>query len=106
MQWTVRPQAKTSAGEVRTTEPMAFSRPAMLGTLAEIGLMLDKAKARLAKLQASMPRGQVAEYAAPTGFVRHAECRCPQGPAHASATQHPHSRPRMHGRIDAPAIAT
>jgi len=64
MQWTVRLEAKTSAGEVKTTELVTFSRPGMVGTLAEIGLMLAEAKALLAKLQASMLCGQVAEYAA------------------------------------------
>jgi len=37
MQWTVRLEARTSAGEVKTTELATFSRPAVIGTLAEIG---------------------------------------------------------------------
>jgi len=64
MQWTVRLEARTSQGEVTTTELATFSRPAMIGTLAEIGLMLVETKTLLAKLQASMLCGQVAEHAA------------------------------------------
>jgi len=64
MQWTVRLEARTSAGEVRTTELVTFSRPGVVSTLAEIGLMLDETKVLLAKLQASMLSGQVAAYAA------------------------------------------
>ena len=63
-QWTVRLETTTSAGEVRTTELVTFSRPAVVGTLAEIGLVLDETKTLLAKLQARMLCGQVAEYAA------------------------------------------
>ncbi len=64
MQWTVRLETTTSAGEVKTTELVTFSRPAVVSTLAEIGLVLDETKALLAKLQASMLCGQVAEHAA------------------------------------------
>ena len=64
MQWTVRLEARTSAGEVTTTELVTFSRPAVVSTLAEIGLMLAETKTLLAKLQASMLCGQVAAYAA------------------------------------------
>ncbi len=64
MQWTMRLEARTSTGEVRTTELVTFSRPAVVGTLAEVGLMLSETKTLLAKLQASMLCGQVAEYAA------------------------------------------
>jgi hypothetical protein len=64
MQWTVQLEAKTEQGTVTTTELLTFSRPAMVGTLAEVGLMLAEAKALLAKLQASMLSAQVAEYAA------------------------------------------
>ena len=64
MQWTVRLETTTSAGEVRMTELVTFSRPAVVSTLAEIGLMLDETKTLLAKLQASMLCGQVAAYAA------------------------------------------
>ena len=64
MQWTVRLEARTSAGEVKTTELVTFSRPAMVSTLAEIGLVLDETKTLLAKLQVSMLCGQVAEHAA------------------------------------------
>ena len=61
--WTVRLEARTNRGEVETTELATLSRPAMGGTLAEIGLTLAEAKALLAGLQASMLCGQVAEYA-------------------------------------------
>jgi len=64
MRWTVRLEARTSAGEVKTTELVTFSRPAMISTLAEVGLMLAESKTLLARLQASVLCGQVAEYAA------------------------------------------
>ena len=64
MQWTVRLEARTSVGEVTTTELVTFSRPGVVSTLAEIGLMLAETKTLLAKLQASMLCGQVAAYAA------------------------------------------
>jgi len=69
MQWTVRLEARTSAGEVKTTELATFSRPGVVGTLAEIGLLLAETKTLLAKLQASMLCGQVAAYA-----VHHRVC--------------------------------
>jgi len=49
---------------VTTTELVTFSRPAVVSTLAEVGLVLSETKALLAKLQGSMLCGQVAEYAA------------------------------------------
>ncbi len=55
MQWTVRLETRTSAGEVTTTELVTFSRPGVVSTLAEVGLMLAETKVLLAKLQASMP---------------------------------------------------
>ena len=64
MQWTVRLEARTSAGEVTTTELATFSRPGVVSTFAEIGLVLAETKTLLAKLQASMLCGQVAAYAA------------------------------------------
>ena len=64
MQWTVRLEARTSQGEVKTTELATFSRPGVVSTLAEVGLMLAETKALLARLQASMLCGQVAAYAA------------------------------------------
>ncbi len=64
MQWTVRLEARTSQGEVTTTELVTFSRPAVVSTLAEVGLVLSETKALLAKLQASLLCGQVAAYAA------------------------------------------
>jgi hypothetical protein len=64
MQWTVQLEARTDQGEVNRTELLTFSRPAMAGTPAEVGLMLAEAKALMARLQASMLCGRVAEYAA------------------------------------------
>ncbi len=64
MQWTVRLEARTSQGEVKTTELVTFNRPGVVGTLAEVGLMLAEGNTLLAKLQASMLCGQVAAYAA------------------------------------------
>jgi len=69
MQWTVRLETRTSAGEVTTTELVTFSRPAVVSTLAEIGLVLAETKTLLANLQASMLCGQVAAYG-----VRHRVC--------------------------------
>ncbi len=51
MQWTVRLEARTSQGEVTTTELVTFSRPVMVSTLAEVGLVLSETKALLAKLR-------------------------------------------------------
>ena len=64
MQWTVQLEARTDQGEVITTELLTVSRPAMASTLAGLGLLLAEAKALLAKLQASMLCGQVAEHVA------------------------------------------
>jgi len=64
MQWTVQLEARTSAGEMTTTELVAFNRPGVVSTLAEIGLVLSETKALLARLQASTLCGQVAEHAA------------------------------------------
>src|SRR4028118_1123048 len=50
MRWTVWLEARTNRGEVETTELATLSRPAMGGTLAEIGLTLAEAKALLAGL--------------------------------------------------------
>jgi hypothetical protein len=49
---------------VKTTELVTFSRPAVVSTLAEVGLMLAETKTLLARLQASMLCGQVMAYAA------------------------------------------
>ena len=64
MQWTVRLETRTSTGKVKSTELVTFSRPGVVSTVAEVGLMLDETKTLLAKLQASMLCGQVAAYAA------------------------------------------
>ncbi len=74
MQWMVWLEARTSAGEVTTTELVTFSRPGVVSTLAEIGLMLAETKTLLAKLQASMLCGQVAAYAA---HYRVGSCQVP-----------------------------
>ena len=92
MQWTMQLEARTDQGEVTTTELLTFSRPAVAGTFAEVGLMLAEAEALLATLQASMLCAQVTEYAAHRPSV---VSRCspglrsaaaPQGPAHATHT--------------------
>src|SRR3954467_7648997 len=64
MQWTVRLEARTDKGEVKTAELVTFRRPAMASTLAAIVLTLAEAKALLTKLQASIVCDQLAEYAA------------------------------------------
>ena len=82
MQWTVRLETTTSAGEVKAMELVTFIRPAVVRTLAETGLMLDETKALLAKLQASMVCGQVAHYVAhhracaACGMLQSLEDRC------------------------------
>jgi hypothetical protein len=76
MRWTVRLEARTGQGVVRTTALVTFHRPVVNGTLADLGLALSEAKAVLAKLQASMVQSQVVEHAA-----RHRvcpRCRVPQ----------------------------
>ena len=40
MQWTVRLEARTDQGEVKTTELITFRQSAVARTLAEIGLTL------------------------------------------------------------------
>ena len=64
MQWTVRLEARTGTGKVTTTELVTFSRPGVVSTLAEVGLVLSETKTLLAKLQAGMLCGQVAAHAA------------------------------------------
>ncbi len=54
MQWTVRVEARTSQGEVKTTELVTFSRPAMIRTLSEVGLVLSETKTLLAKSYAGI----------------------------------------------------
>src|SRR3954470_9374750 len=76
MQWTVRLEARTDKGEVKTTELVTFRRPAMASTLAEIGLTLAQSKALLTKLQASVLCDQLAEYAAHRRVCP--DCREPQ----------------------------
>ena len=69
MHWTVRLETRTSAGEVTATEMVTFSRPAMVSTVAEVGLTLDESKALVAKLQAA----RLQRMRPNTGFVRPAE---------------------------------
>src|SRR5215217_211562 len=52
MRWTVRLEARTDRGEVKTTELVTFDRPVVDGTLAELGLALSEAKAVQAELGA------------------------------------------------------
>ena len=40
MQWTVWLETRTTAGEVKTTELATFKRATVVGTLAEVGLVL------------------------------------------------------------------
>ncbi len=49
MQWTVRLESRTSQGEMTTTELATFSRPGVVSTLAEIGLVLAETKVLLAR---------------------------------------------------------
>ena len=49
MQWTARLEARTSTGEVKTTELVTLSRSSVIGTLAEIGLMLAETKTLFAR---------------------------------------------------------
>src|SRR5215208_995435 len=76
MQWTVRLEARTEQGEVRTTELVTIGRPVVDGTLAELGLALSEARAVLTKLQVIMVQSQVADYAACHRVCPH--CRVPQ----------------------------
>ena len=71
--------------EVKTTELVTFSWPAVVSTLAEIGLLLAETKTRLAKLQASMLCGQVAAYAAHHWVCGLRGKAAAQGPADAPA---------------------
>ncbi len=94
MQWTVRLEARSDQGEVKTTELVTFDRPVVDGTLADLGLRLSEAKALLAELQASMVQSQVAEYAACHRVLPAVlGAAPPQGPAHAPAAD-----PVRHGR--------
>src|SRR5215211_3711840 len=77
MRWTVRLEARTDRGEVEATELVTISRPAVAGTLAEVGLTLAEAKAFLAGLQASMVRDQLAGYAAHHRLCPGCGCRGP-----------------------------
>src|SRR3954451_1940258 len=93
MQWTVRLEARTDKGEVKTAELVTFRRPAVASTLAEIGLTLAEAKALLTKLQASILCDQLAEYRPPPGLPGLRNAPAPQGPAHAQTAD-----PVRHGR--------
>ena len=65
MRWTVRLEARTNRGEVETTELATLSRPAMGGTLAEIGLTLAEAKALLDRAAGSGRRPRRSAMAKP-----------------------------------------
>ncbi len=101
MQWTVRLEARTSAGEVTTTELVTFGRPGVVSTLAEIGLMLTETKTLLAKLQASehavRPGGGVCGPSPGLCGMRGAGAA--QGPAHAPAAD-----VVRHGRDRGPSV--
>ncbi len=58
MQWTVRLETTTSAWEVKSTELVTFSRPAVVSTLAGGGLMLAETKTLLgvSKIWGATPR--------------------------------------------------
>ena len=47
IQWTLRLEIRTGAGEIQTPELMAFSRPAKVTSAQEIGLTLAEAKGLL-----------------------------------------------------------
>jgi hypothetical protein len=64
MRWTVRPEARTDQGEVGTAELVTFVRPAVDGTLADLGLAPPEAKVVLAKLRVIMVRSQAMDHAA------------------------------------------
>jgi len=65
MRWTVRLEARTDQGEVETTELATFSRPAIVDTLAEIGLTLAEAKALLDRAAGSGRRPRRSAMAKP-----------------------------------------
>jgi hypothetical protein len=65
MRWTVRLEARTDQGEVETTELVTFSRPAIVDTLAEIGLTLAEAKALLDRAAGSGRRPRRSAMAKP-----------------------------------------
>src|ERR1700709_2192058 len=73
MQWTVWLEARTSEGEVTTTELVTFSRAVIDSTLTDVGLVLSETKALSARLQTSMVCDQVAEYAARRRICVHCE---------------------------------
>src|SRR4051812_41315618 len=84
MQWTVRLEARTDKGEVKTAELVTFRRPAMASTLAEIGLTLAEAKALLTKLQGEHSvRSAGGVRRPPPGLPGMRGAPAPQGPAHA-----------------------
>ena len=55
MQWTVRLETTTSAGEVTTTELVTISRPGVVSTLAEVGLGSVKNLGQLAAFVRHQP---------------------------------------------------
>jgi hypothetical protein len=61
MQWTIRLEARTGWGETETYEIGTNSRPVTGLRADEVGLLLDEAKAVLAKLQRRMVQSQIDE---------------------------------------------
>jgi hypothetical protein len=62
MEWTIRLEAKTGWGEVKTAELISITRPVLAAVADDVGLSLAEAQSLLARLQEAMVRGQVAEY--------------------------------------------
>ncbi len=79
MRWTVRLEAGTSQGEVKTTELVTFSRPAMISALAEVNLMLAESRTLVARLQASMLSGL--HWQSASGVAAAWRCGTSQAPA-------------------------
>ncbi|MGH7117734.1 MAG: ISKra4 family transposase [Acetobacteraceae bacterium] len=63
MEWTIRLEPKAGWGEVKTVELVRITRPVLAATAADVGLSLAEAKSLMARLQETMVRGQVDEYA-------------------------------------------
>jgi hypothetical protein len=64
IQWTLRLEIRTGAGEIQTQELMAFCRPAKVTSSQEIGLTLAEAKGLLSHLQQRVVEVQLAQHAA------------------------------------------
>lgn len=64
IQWTLRLEIRTGAGEIQTQELMTFSRPAKVTSAQEIGLTLAETKGLLSHLQQRVVEAQLAQHAA------------------------------------------